>query len=63
MQKYRIEINIETKKPMKKIIQYFLNAFMDILNADCTVKNTKVSLTKIKSNKIKELRNEEKQNR
>lgn len=49
MQKYRIEINIEAKKPMKKVIQYLLNAFMDILNADCTIQNTRVSLTKIKN--------------
>ena len=49
MTQYKITINIETKKPAKKIIQYLLNAFMDILNADCTVKNTKVSLITLKT--------------
>ena len=49
MAQYKIIINIEAKKPMKKVIQYLLNDFMDILNADCTIQNTRVSLTKSKT--------------
>lgn len=48
MAQYKITINIKAKRNMKKIIQYLLNAFIDILKNDYTIKEIKTDLVKIK---------------
>lgn len=51
MIQYKITINIKAKKSMQKIIQYLLNAFIDILKNDYTIKEIKTDLVKIKEHK------------